>query len=96
MSFERHSIVQVDQVPQRSFRGLVMHKSSAHAFSLLAVCLFSLILRFCPVLACAQFSCTPMFYDACVDKAQRPCLAMPLAVVADVSVVRAYAYSSRL
>ena len=74
-----------------------MHKSSAHALSLLAVCLFSLLLRFCLVLACRQFSCTLMFYDAaCVDKAQRTCLAMPLAVVSYVSVVRAYAYGSRL
>ena len=74
-----------------------MHKSSAHALSLLAVCLFSLLLRFCLVLACRQFSCTMMFYDAaCVDKAQRTCLALPLAVVSYVSVVRAYAYGSRL
>ena len=72
MSFEWHSIVQVDQVPQRSFRGLMMHQCLAHAFSLLAVCMFSLILCFCLALACAQFSCTPMFNDACVDKAQRP------------------------
>ena len=72
MSFEWHSIVQVDQVPQRSFRGLVMHQCLAHAFSLLAVCMFSLIVSFCLALACAQFSCTPMFNDACVDKAQRP------------------------
>ena len=67
MSFERHSIVQVDQVPQRSFRGVLMHKCTAHACSLLAVCMFSLILCFCLVLACAQFSSTPMFNDACVD-----------------------------
>ena len=58
MSFEWHSIVQVDQVPQRSFRGLVMHQCLAHAFSLLAVCMFSLILCFCLALACAEFSCT--------------------------------------
>ena len=71
-SFEWHSIVQADQVPQRSFRGLLMHQCLAHAYSLLAVRMFSLILCFCLALACPQFSCTPMFNDACVDKAQRP------------------------
>ena len=72
MSFERHSIVLVDQVPQRSFRGLLMSKCTAHAYSLLAACIFSLILCFCFALACAQFSSTPAFGMVCVDKVRRP------------------------
>ena len=71
-SFEWHSIVQVDQVPQRSFRGLLMSKCTAHAYSLLAACIFSLILCFCFALACAQFSSTPAFGVVCVDKVRRP------------------------
>ena len=92
-SFEWHSIVQVDQVPQRSFRGLLMSKCTAHAYSLLAACIFSLILCFCFALACAQFSSTP----ASAWYVWIRCGGLGHAtVVPVVSVDRAYVCGSRL